>query len=229
MLRTGHPIGPGYGAPVPANHRIVGTLLSPEHEVARFLVLSAMSFALLVAMFTGAFESDYLPGASAPVESSAGGAPAAVPGATSVPAAPSSATAPGATTGSDQTTADKVSMILAHTASGRQRNRARVVVSVSVRNGGTHPMFTDPNAGAELRIGGARAVPADVYALALPGSLDMTRPLAAGRVRRGELRFEIAGAQTKTVQTAGAELRLDPQANEPVQTRIEVPAVPTAP
>jgi len=229
MLRTGHPIGPGYGAPAPANHRIVGTLLSPEHEVARFLVLSALSFALLVAMFTGAFESDYLPGASAPVESSAGSVTAPNPGVTSVPAAPSPATAPGAATGSDETTADRVSVMLAHTASGRQRNRARVTVSVSVRNGGTQPMFTDPNAGAELRIGGARAVPADVYALALPGSLDMTRPLPAGGVRHGELRFEIAGAQTTTVQTAGAELRLDPQATKPIQTRIEVPAVPTVP
>jgi hypothetical protein len=203
------------------------TLVSPEHEVARFVVLSALGLALLVAMFTGAFESNDLPGAASPVAAgTAKSVPAPAPAATGAGAV----SPPGASSAaaSSPATADKVGLLLAHTPSGRQRNRARVTVQVSVRNSGTRPMFAGAHSAAVLKIAGAHAVSADDRALGRQGALDMTRPLPVGQARHGVLTFETAGAQTKAVLAAGAELSVSGQPG-PVQAHIQIPAGLTTP
>lgn len=87
----------------------------------------------------------------------------------------------------------------ARTASGRQRHRVRLKLSLDVRNEGAKPMTPNPGGdGIYVSIAGTR-VRADTAAAALAGAFDGTKPLAPGRTRTGFLRFELAGSAGRQV------------------------------
>jgi hypothetical protein len=97
--------------------------------------------------------------------------------------------------------------IPAVTPTGRQRQRMRVSVTLKARNTSGSPLR--PGTGGRriyLAVLGRQIAP-DVNARRLPGAFSLAQALRPGAERSGELRFETAGAATRTiVRDRGAQL-----------------------
>ncbi len=130
---------------------------------------------------------------------------------------------PAARSGALEAVAGDALVVAARSESGRRRDRVRVAVPVRLRNNGARPV--SPRRALRLSFAG-RAVRPDPRAEGAPGVLALTTPLPAGGARTGELRFELAGADTEALRAArGARLVVtapgDESSSAPV--RVDVP------
>lgn len=101
--------------------------------------------------------------------------------------------------------------LLAATASGKRRMRARLSVWVALRNTGDRPLAVDHS--ALTMSAGGRSTPADA-ADRKSDRLLLDRPIAPGTERFGVLRFETAGETTSALIASGRAdvgVRLTPQ------------------
>ncbi|HYF24312.1 MAG TPA: hypothetical protein VD931_01095 [Baekduia sp.] len=131
--------------------------------------------------------------------------------------------APDATSGPLDVLAGRSAVRAATSASGRRRDRVRVTVPVELRNTGTRPLAL--GRAFALRFAGRR-VPADRAAGGRNGVLDLDRPLSGGGRREGDLRFELAGAQTRALRrrrVADLEVRSGTAPRDTVRVRVRVP------
>jgi hypothetical protein len=168
-----------------------------EHANARFFLACLVAVAVLALILGGTFDGDDPAPAPVPVDTTATGAttPATTP---TTPAEKPKATVKILDEG----------LITAHTPSGKKRNRARLTLQVEVRNDGTAPLFAEPGGQVLLGVVNGGEVPWDLNAARLPEALDIDAPLAAGKSRKGEVRFELEGPKTTAVIKSGGALRI---------------------
>ena len=94
--------------------------------------------------------------------------------------------------------------IPATSVSGRRRARMRVNVRVVMSSTATQGFVPNPDGRAiSLRVGD-RLIRVDPASRSAPGAARDDRPLAPGMRRAGDLRFELAGSQTRELQTTRA-------------------------
>ena len=112
----------------------------------------------------------------------------------------------------------------ASTPSGRARNRLRVAAAVEAEAIGEATAFTSQQRAVYLAIGD-RIVPAD-RAHRGKGSFSLTDSLAPGFVRRGEIRFELAGEETTRFLERGGQVAMRPFAAEGGKQAIGITRIP---
>ncbi|WP_205696675.1 hypothetical protein [Conexibacter sp. SYSU D00693] len=107
-------------------------------------------------------------------------------------------------------------LIPATSASGRARDRLRVVVRVRLRNAGTAPVEVADT--FRLAFSGRQLRP-DPGAQGQAGVVSLRSPLSPAGMREGELRFELSGATSRAL-TDGGRARVELTApGEPPGTR----------
>jgi hypothetical protein len=93
--------------------------------------------------------------------------------------------------------------IPATTRVGRARDRMRIALSLELVNDGPEPYTPSGDDRGIYVVAGVQRVESDAAARARPGAFGLTDPIAAGQKRVGMLRFELAGAATRSVQRSG--------------------------
>ena len=121
-------------------------------------------------------------------------------------------------TGSIQVAVERPTVTAAASASGRRRDRVRVTVPVRLRNIGVESVSLRD--AVTLRFGSRRIEP-DREAEDDRRVLDLSRRLPSGETRAGEIRFELAGAETRALRSAGrARLVVRAPGADPVEATL---------
>jgi hypothetical protein len=97
----------------------------------------------------------------------------------------------------------------ASTPSGRARRRMRVAVALEASATGERAAMSSGGDGSLALAIGATTVHPD-SSFDAPAAFALSRPVPPGESRRGEVRFELAGATSARFLRAGAQLRITP-------------------
>ena len=91
-------------------------------------------------------------------------------------------------------------VIRATSETGRRRDRVRVVLAVQLRSDAAKPLSA--RRALRLEYSGRKVLP-DVAATKEQAALDLSTPMAPGTTRTGEVRFELAGSDTRVLRNRG--------------------------